>query len=127
MPRMSRPDWVALVCVMSAAGACSSAGTPMNTACTPAQCTDAGKPIELAGRFGVLVQLFVDVQAGGGIINQTGLESDLLLLADVTPRTTTADLAVQVCDLVLPPVPVNMMKPIAFELDPALLDRKSVV
>ena len=85
------------------------------------QCNGAGASYDLNGRFGVLVQLFVDVQAAGGLIDQKGLESDLLLLADVTQTAGNATLAVQVCDLELPPVPVRNAKPLTFQLDPSLL------
>src|SRR5262249_26712426 len=56
-----------------------------------------------------------------GLIDQKGLESDLLLLADVTQTGQQATLGVQVCDLVLPPVPVRNAKPLTFILDPSLL------
>jgi hypothetical protein len=84
-------------------------------------CTQAGQPFDLNGRFGVLTQLFVDVQAGGGIISKTGVESDFLLLADLTQQGQQVSLSVQVCALDLPPVPVSGQRPLQFVLDPALL------
>src|SRR5438094_8079825 len=99
---------------------CGSDKKPPTSGCGPMACTDASKGYDLSGRLGMFVQLFVDVQAAGGIIDQKGLEADLLLLGDVTPQSGGAQLGVQVCDLILPPIPVRNQKPLTFVIDPAL-------
>jgi hypothetical protein len=111
-----------------AVGGCGSDNPHNNGGCGPMMCSGSGASFDLNGRFGMLVQLFVDVQAAGGLIDCSEnnrrcppLESDLLLLADVTQTGSQANLGVQVCDLVLPPVPVQNAKPLTFVLDPSLL------
>jgi hypothetical protein len=111
------------------AASCGDSTHHNNNVCGPLQCTGAGASYDLNGRFGVLVQLFVDVQAAGGLIDCSvansahcpPLESDLLLLADVTQTGSQATLGVQVCDLVLPPIPVKNARPLTFQIDPSLL------
>src|SRR5262245_22472142 len=123
MLRMRRLAWGLLSLWIGATGGCGGSNNPANpdAGCVTTQCTGAGQPVNLGGRFGVLVQLFVDVQAAGGAINQAGLESDQLLLADLTPQATNVAVSAQVCDLVLPPVPVSGQRPVTFQLEPALL------
>src|SRR5262245_45280212 len=120
MRKLARELLSLLIGATCACGANNNAANP-DAGCVTTQCTGAGQPVELGGRFGVLVQLFVDVQAAGGAINQAGLESDQLLLADLTPQTTSVALSAQICDLVLPPVPVSGQRPVTFQLEPALL------
>ncbi|HJZ88372.1 MAG TPA: hypothetical protein VKN99_24525 [Polyangia bacterium] len=98
---------------------CGDDTKPPPPACGPPPCT-AGSSFDTSGRFGILVKLLVDVQAAA-VINATALESDLLLLADVTQQGTNVNMQVQVCDLVLPPVPVKNQPPLTFTLPPALL------
>ena len=117
---MRRLGFALLILIFASVG-CGDDKPHGNGGCGPMMCTGGGAPYDLNGRFGVLVQLFVDVQAAGGLIDQKGLESDLLLLADVTQSGGTAMLGVQVCDLALPPVPVRNAKPLTFQLDPSLL------
>src|SRR5262249_53480440 len=123
MTRMRRLAWAFFSIAIAATCACGSSSNPMNpeAGCMATQCTGAGQPVDLTGRFGVLVQLFVDVDAAGGAIHQAGLESDLLLLAEVTQQAPSLPLGAQVCALVLPPVPVSMQRPVTFQLAPAVL------
>jgi hypothetical protein len=114
------PGRIALVCLL--AWACGDdKARRMPQGCGAPMCTPVAGPIDVNGRFGIFIQEFVDVQAAGGLVNQKGIETDVLLLADLTQMGLVTSMTASVCEFNLPPISVNGGKPLMFTIDSALL------